>query len=107
MIKKLNHCEQIEVLDTLIKHFFSPKFDKIKDLNNEMAKMTAESFYNQVLKPKLNLLKETGQKMENGLRLRKKLMGLSNLSNNINLPTLENYYQKHKKKWQKKLPPYY
>lgn len=72
--KNLNHCQQIEALNVLIKGFFVARFDNISNLDKSVAKMTAETFYEQVLKPRLENLKHTGQRMENGLTRRKKFM---------------------------------
>jgi hypothetical protein len=90
----LNHCEQIQILDGLLRGFYSSKFDNIINLDKEVSKLTAEAFYEQVLKPRLDELKETGERMETGLFRRKTVMELTNLSPTENL---EEKYQKIKK----------
>lgn len=72
--KTLSHCQQIQILETLCKGFFSSKFDKIIGLNEEVAKMSAKAFFEEVIQPRIKLLEETGIRMEKGLALRKEMM---------------------------------
>jgi len=92
MPEKQNHCQQVQALDKLTQGFFSSKFDNILRLNKEVAELTSQEFYRQILKPRLDELMETGERMELGLIKRKEVMerrpcgGIS----------LEEYYQKIK-----------
>lgn len=105
----MNHCQQIQALKVLMKGFFSAKFDRIIDLDKEAAKMTAESFFETILEPALDKLKEMGVRMEDGLTVRKSVMGITN--NYLEFKgfdgegfmvkgkeNLEEYYQREKEK---------
>jgi hypothetical protein len=98
MTKKLNHCQQIEVLYTLWEGFLSARFDNIANLDPKIAKITAIMFFESIIKPRLDELKETGQRMEDGNIRRKVCMENTRLSKNL---TLEEYYQKEKPKMKK------
>lgn len=86
---QLNHCQQIEALEVLLQGFLSARFDNIVDLDPKVAKMSATAFINEIILPRLELLRQTGQKMEDGLRIRKVIMTLKGL---------EEYYQSEKGK---------
>jgi len=90
-----NHCQQIQILDRLLEGFFSSKFDNILNLDKKVAELTATAFYKQVLKPRIDELKKTGERMEEGLVKRKVLMELTKLSPTENL---EEKYQGLKNK---------
>jgi hypothetical protein len=103
----LNHCQQVQALEKLLQGFLSARFDNIANLDPKVANMTATAFVNEIIMPRLEILKQTGQKMEDGLRMRKKIMSLSNdylefadlKGNKTMIPgkgNLEEYYQKEK-----------
>jgi len=76
--RNLNHCQQVDALEALFKGFLCARFDNIANLDPKLAKMTAEAFFKEVIKPRLKQLKDTGQRMEDGLFIRKTIMQLSN-----------------------------
>jgi hypothetical protein len=98
--KKQFHYQQTEALERLMKYFFSSEFDDIKDLDPDMAKMSATVFFNKTLKPRLDELKETGQKMEDDLTLRKMVM-LSQIT--VTGEDFESFYQRVKPELKEKL----
>ena len=93
-MSQLNHCQQVEAIEHLLQGFISARFDNIADLDPKVAKMTATAFVNEIILPRLELLRQTGQKMEDGLRIRKAIMSLKGL---------EDYYQSEKEKLRKGL----
>lgn len=90
----LNHCQQIEALEHLLQGFLSARFDNIAGLDPKVANMSATVFVNEIILPRLELLRQTGQKMEDGLRIRKTIMTLKGL---------EDYYQSEKGELKKSL----
>jgi hypothetical protein len=103
----LNHCQQVQALEKLLQGFLSARFDNIANLDPKVAKMSATAFVNEIIMPRLELLRQTGQKMEDGLYIRKTIMQLSNdylefddlKGKKIMIPgkgNLEEYYQKEK-----------
>ena len=108
------HCNQVEAIRVLLNGFLSARFDNIASLDPKIAKMTATTFFNDIMGPRLDLLMETGQKMEDGLFLRQAVMSASNdyleftdlAGKKIMIPgkgNLENYYQASKSKLKKAL----
>jgi hypothetical protein len=109
-----NHCNQVEAIKALLNGFLSARFDKIVNLDPKVAEMTARTFFNSIIEPRLDKLMETGQRMENGLRIRQGIMAMSN--NYLELVdsdgnktitsgkgSLEQYYQAKKSKLKKSL----
>lgn len=111
---KLSHCQQVEALEVLLQGFLSARFDNIANLDKKVAKMTATAFVNKVIIPRLELLRQTGQNMEDGLTIRKAIMANSNDyleftdlgGKKTIIPgkgNLEDYYQNEKEKLKKSL----
>jgi len=86
-MQQLNHCQQVEALEKLLQGFLSARFDNIAGLDPKVANMTATAFVNEIVLPRLELLRQTGQKMEDGLKIRKTIMVIKDL---------EDYYQSEK-----------
>jgi len=113
-MSKLNHCQQVEIIKRLLQGFLSARFDNIANLDKEVANMTATAFLTKIILPRLELLKQTGQDMEDGLTIRRAIMSMSNdylefadLKGKKTMVkgkgNLEEYYQKEKIKLKKSL----
>jgi hypothetical protein len=113
-MNKLNHCQQVEIIKRLLQGFLSARFDNIANLNKEVANMAATAFLTKIILPRLELLKQTGQDMEDGLTIRRAIMKMSNdyleftdLKGKKTMiegkGNLEEYYQKEKAQFKKSL----
>jgi|GEM_PF-5492106 len=111
-MEKLSHCDQLKIIETLLEGFLSARFDNIANLDSEIAEMTATDFFRDYIEPSLKELKETGQRMEDGLTMRRSVMSMSTdylettdiNGKNIIIPgNLEKYYQENKIQLKKSL----
>jgi len=113
-MEKLNHCNQLDAIEILLKGFLCSRFDELLKNNPTISEITSEIFFNDIIKPRLEALKETGQRMEDGLTMRRSIMSMSTdylettdiNGKNIIIPgkgNLEKYYQENKIKLKKSL----
>jgi hypothetical protein len=88
-------CNQVTILETMFTGFLSERKYKMSAKEFQTA---LKLFYEAEMKKWFNKIRDSGEKMERGLFIRKKIMELHNLT--CSDSSLEEYYQAEKPKLQ-------